>query len=433
MSDKPAHSRAADLFRKYGGLRFAPPNGAGRVAHDPRLDGLRGFAAFSVMIVHGFWFDAVAGGRQIPHPSEYLRNLHMSRAAVLLFFITSGYVIGLTNRRTYSWEAAKEYLRRRCLRIEPIYLLAIVASCLAYREASRWVILANALFLQNPAWHIPPLPGDSPVWTLHNEVVYYLGFLLLWALRPRVVPCAVVLTGLAAFDWFHGGVLSFLGGWSVGALFWLSGLLLSWGNFGRCQARGLPILGLVVLAFATNHLWPGVVLLKGLGFPYAGASTLWLADLALLPATLSLFCEVTQLDFPGRRMVGWTALLIPLGTCVLLLAMGRLWESVPWTMSAVATIAALPLLALRLDRLGEGFFRLFRPLGKISYALYLFHVPCVVLVSVWYPWSGGWLNYAGAFACWFALTVAASWVCEAHLQAALLSYYKRRTAHRKTA
>jgi peptidoglycan/LPS O-acetylase OafA/YrhL len=182
----------------------------------------------------------------------------------------------------------------------------------------------------------------------------------------------------------------------------------------------------VLLAYATNHLWPGVVLLRGLGFPYAGACAIGFSDLVLLPVTIMVFCAVMNLGFPGQRIMWWLSVAIPVGTAVLLQAMGRLWENAPWTMAGAAIIAAVALMPFEQVRWGGHFFRLFRPLGKISYGLYLFHVPCVVLVSVLYPWSSGWLNYAGGFLAWVAVTILVSWMCEMKLQPAILSLYKRR-------
>jgi peptidoglycan/LPS O-acetylase OafA/YrhL len=350
----------------------------------------------------------------------------MSRAAVFLFFITSGYVIGLTNRHAFSGDLAKEYLRRRALRIIPIYYLAIFAGWMAYRSVSNWTVLGNALFLQNPAWHIQILPGDLPLWSLHNEVVYYLGFLLLWRFQPRALPFALVLLALATCDWFFGGPISFLGGWATGGLFWIAGLLLAWNMPFSDSRDSVPILSSALLAYATNHLWPGVVLLRGLGFPYAGESTIWLSDLMLLPVTAVLFCAVLNLKFPGIKFVRWIAISIPVAMVLLLQLMGRLWENAPWTMAGIATIAALILPSIERPRWGTVFFEFFRPLGKISYGLYLFHVPCVVLISKLYPWSGHWPNYIGGFLSWLAVTILVAWLCEAKMQTALLSFYKRR-------
>ena len=384
----------------------------------------------SVMMVHGSWFNTGQSAPPILKTNEYVQNFHMSRAAVFLFFIVSGYVIGLTNRHAYSGTLATEYLRRRFLRIVPIYYFAVIAGWMAYRNVSGWTVLANALFLQNPAWHIQILPGNIPLWSLHNEVVYYLGFLLLWKLQLRVLPFVLVLLALATGDWFFGGPLSFLGGWATGDLFWITGLLLAWKKAPTESHRAVPILGYALLAFATTQLWPGVVLLRGLGFPYAGESGIWLADLFLLPVTTSLFCAVMNLEFPGIKWARWISLAIPLAMVLLLFKMGRLWENAPWTLGGIATIAALVVMPFDQPRWGEMIFGKFRPLGKISYGLYLFHVPCVALISALYPWSGGWPNYIGGVLLWLTVTVLVAWVFETQIQAALLSFYKRRIAAR---
>jgi peptidoglycan/LPS O-acetylase OafA/YrhL len=170
------------------------------------------------------------------------------------------------------------------------------------------------------------------------------------------------------------------------------------------------------------------VLLKGLGFPYAGESAIWLSDLILLPVTLVIFCAVMNLDFPGLNLVGWAAAIIPFATVLLLQVMGRLWVSIPWKMAGVATISAFVLMLFDQLRWGEKFFGLFRPLGPISYGLYLFHVPCMAFVSILYPWRNNRINCAGGLLSWLALTVLIAWICEARLQTTIKSFYKRHMA-----
>lgn len=414
----PAPERASGLDC----LCFAAPTQPEPTGYDRHIDGLRGFAAVSVMAVHGLgWL-----GEEVQSPVlDVVRNFHLSHTAVLLFFITSGYVIGLTNQKPFSWARAREYLRRRELRLMPIYLLAVVAGVLVAPLNDRWVIAANLFFLQNSAWNISVVAGNLPVWSLHYEAVYYLVFLWIWAGRPPVVPVAAAIVALAGFDWFFGTPLSFLGGWSAGAAFWLAGLWLAWH---REAAPPTPFLALILLAFATNHFWPGVVFLQGFGFPYAGKAALGLADLSFLPMSVVLFCAVANLRFPGLRLLRWAAIAIPVGVCVILLAMGRLWTGMPWKMSAVAVAIALPLLAFDQPAWGAALIGAFRPLGRISYALYLFHVPCLLLVRRVFPWSGSVASYAGSVACWFALTLVLSWLAEAVMQPALMSHYRKARA-----
>ena len=374
------------------------------------------------MVVHGFGYDGKDDHSPISAPNEYIRNLHLSHAAVLLFFILSGYVIGLTNRGDFTRKRAVDYLRKRTLRIVPLYFLALLAGWLAWRAVSPGNVLANAFFLQNTAWGIQPLSGNRPVWSLHYEVIYYLGFLWVWAARPRLWPVFSILLGLALAGWFSGDHLSVVGGWSAGGIFWLAGLCLAWHQ----PAEGdTPLLTFILLAYATNHLWPGEILLRGLGLSNAGNSAVALSDLALLPCTLAVFCAVTRFNFPGFQLVKWCAFLIPFGTCAILLTMGRLFENVPWTLAALATGAAIPLYFFERESWSKPFFRLFSPLGKISYGLYLLHVPCVAFVVSFYPWNGNPANYVGGVLSWIALTFALAWVSEAKLQRFIVSYFKR--------
>ena len=385
-------------------------------SYDHRIDGLRGFAAISVIIVHGYGDSESV----LAAPNEYIRHLHMSRVAVLLFFILSGYVIGLTNQHDFSRGNALRYLKKRSIRIVPTYLLAILAGWLAFRAVPAGNLLSNLFFLQNDAWGIAPLPGNRPVWSLHYEIVYYLSFLAVWKWCPRLVPLSAILLFATMGDWFVGGPFSLVGGWSAGAIFWLTGLALAWN---RPAAGTTPIVPFLLLAFATQHLWPATVLLRGLGFPYAGNSAVWFSDLVFLPSALVIFCAAAQFRFRGLVLLKWTVFLIPAATCVLLLGMGRLWENVAWTLAACAVLAALPLLLFNTEKLSDSLLSFFRPAGKISYALYLMHYPAVAFTIWLYPWNGTSLNYLGGVATWIALSVALASLCELLVQPSIRSLF----------
>lgn len=407
------------LLSKLLGLHFAANNQNDKIPYDNRLDGLRGFAACSVMYVH-IMGDGELGPFALS--AEWARNIHLSRSAVMIFFITSGYVIGLTNRKQFSPSLINDYIYRRCLRIVPVYLIALGAGWLAFQGSSWQNLGENIIFLQNCAWGIQPLMGDLPVWSLHYEMVYYFGFILIWRWQPRVWPLAILFLILPVADWFEGGIFSVLGGWSSGAFFWLTGLLLAWN---RPAKSSTPLIAFLLLAIATERLCPGKMLLNGIGLPYAGCTAIQLPDLFLLPVCVVVFSGVLEIDFPGLKALRWVSVMIPLGTCILLWKMGRLLENAPWTIASAALVLALPLLFLESATWGQRLLKKFRPLGKISYGLYLFHLPISFFVVQWYPWQTGLANYLGAVISWLALTLGLSWVCEFRLQPRLVAFYKQ--------
>ncbi len=142
--------------------------------YDYALEGLRGLAAFWVGYAHIFNFTNLLDPSF--HPSnKYVTDLHASHAAVLIFFILSGYVIGITNTKKCNKSRIINYLIRRIIRLVPIYFIAIICSIIASPYDSLEVIFGNLFFLQPLA--VPVLSGNPILWTLNYEVIYYLLFI----------------------------------------------------------------------------------------------------------------------------------------------------------------------------------------------------------------------------------------------------------------
>lgn len=101
--------------------------------HHPSLDGLRGFAAFSVLLYHlGHWlgFPALATN---------------SGLAVDLFFCLSGYVLPLAYQRHTATLTTPQFLRTRIIRLMPLVLLAIAIS-------APYVVVRNELAGAGVPW-----------------------------------------------------------------------------------------------------------------------------------------------------------------------------------------------------------------------------------------------------------------------------------------
>ena len=146
-------------------------------AHQSRLyvlDGIRGVAAISVMAFHlkGLIVTTVA------LPSAYL--------AVDLFFILSGYILSkLYDLNLMAGKGTIWFLKRRILRLYPVYILASTVSLsgflLSMISGSRAIFgsygqlffayISNVFFLPTPSLQLHNFlfPLNSPAWSIALE------------------------------------------------------------------------------------------------------------------------------------------------------------------------------------------------------------------------------------------------------------------------
>lgn len=161
-------------------------------------------------------------------------------AAVILFFVLSGYWIGQTVCRNSANDGfVRTYLIDRLSRLwlvsVPAILLTALADCAGLSLAGSTLydgtlapgliagpaalrldaltMFGNLLFLQGVA--VPTFGSNGPLWSLAFEFWYYLAFPALWLmLRHRRVTALIVALPVLALD--HDMLLGF-GVWLVGA------------------------------------------------------------------------------------------------------------------------------------------------------------------------------------------------------------------------
>ncbi|MEO5994278.1 MAG: acyltransferase family protein, partial [Arthrobacter sp.] len=92
---------------------------------DGALDGLRGLAALAVLWNH-LGLERV-GGVTAPTWTLWLAD---GTAAVMIFFVLSGYVIGLTTPFAAGPKDVGRYARKRVLRLLPLNLVGVLLACL---------------------------------------------------------------------------------------------------------------------------------------------------------------------------------------------------------------------------------------------------------------------------------------------------------------
>jgi peptidoglycan/LPS O-acetylase OafA/YrhL len=167
----------------------------GHREHYPQLDGLRGVAIALVVIGHLARFSFGLGGVWTT----------IASAGVSIFFALSGFLITnilLEEVETSGSFSFKNFYARRALRLLPALFLFLAAmtvlKCLGlFRQDSWFAIAASTLYLRN-IWGSGD--GTGHLWSLSLEEQFYLTWplLLLLTFRRRRSITIVVLVCLAA-------------------------------------------------------------------------------------------------------------------------------------------------------------------------------------------------------------------------------------------
>lgn len=205
------------------------------------FDTLRIIAALAVLGSHAF---PLAQGINTPQPLKVLSRgqTDLGSAAVLVFFVISGYLITQSFDRA---PVATRFLKARCLRIFPALLVAVLLTAVMLGPA--FTALSARAYFADPAtatyvlgnsslldmrYRLPGLFGSNPtpsvvngsLWTLQYEFLMYLGVLALGKLkllRPSVV--LVLLAAILVLNsrWTGGYYVSFGAPFVAGAALYL--------------------------------------------------------------------------------------------------------------------------------------------------------------------------------------------------------------------
>jgi peptidoglycan/LPS O-acetylase OafA/YrhL len=164
------------------------------------MDIVRFLAALWVMLMHGYaiWF-----------PSNSQKAFHFGHAAVIIFFVLSGYVISYTSIKKN--RGLKEYFVARFSRLYSILIPSLLITSgieiyifnfypLYYHEINRgWPLLRyifSGVFI-NEIWFFssaPPL--NAPLWSLSFEFWYYVVYAFIFFVRPLKVSIALTLIAI---------------------------------------------------------------------------------------------------------------------------------------------------------------------------------------------------------------------------------------------
>jgi len=300
-----------------------------------RLEQLRGAAAFYVFIHHYV-------RHNLPEAPGVARFFVFGQAAVLLFFLLSGFVIHVSALRRGGLSAL-DYFLRRFRRIYPVFAIALALSYLAAcLDAGAFVgpqpreLGLNLLQLHGldraPGQWADCYMGNEPLWSLAYEWWFYVLFFVVYVRTASAHgrwrwAAAISIVGLGV-DLLVPNPLSLMASYFV--LWWLGAQMAhEWFGTGRVSLRGqLPALG------------------------GAAAVTLgWVVAAAFEAKRVGAFDAYHHPGITARHFLTTLAIVAALGAWARLGAKGKV---------------------------------LLRPFGRIapfSYALYVFHLPLIFMAK----------------------------------------------------
>jgi len=298
------------------------------------LDGMRGLAAFAVIVDHV--------------PSEFLRAVLPGRyLAVDFFFVLSGLVLARAYGTSLSRPGgAARFLKLRLIRLYPMYLLGLALGIAAAAYAAPQTgtgsglagmavsVGAGLLFLPSPATLSQPydvlFPFDPPAWSLFFELVANMAWIFL----------AFVFRGRARFL-----LLAAFAVWVVSATLFAptTGAGWQWGHLNPGLAR-------VFFSFFT-----GIVLY----------SLMQRSTLPRIPALLPLALLAFILMCPAEE--SWR----PAFDAILIISV------IPVTVFIAAHSPVSSIVSGLCDWL-----------GKVSYGVYILHVPLFLMLTPLFAAAG---------------------------------------------
>ena len=318
----------------------------GRTAYLYEMECIRGVAILLVLLFHVY---GISGIRPT-NPDFWLSYIIGGNTGVTLFFMLSGFLLSLPWLRyclgeTESVPQVRNYAVARVLRIVPLYWLAVIVSVLL---SGSFVVGTKAALFQFVGFDL--FPYSVVWWTLTTEVQFYLMLPFAWIafIRPgwtRWLVVGLLLAWLVSYI----SVFIYPGSEKPIRSYWLTKSL-----FGRMPAFLIGIAAALVYLKLQN--------------PFAANSTLMkrmLATLLCVGACLALGWILFEVISVGEKRAEWAW------------HIHHSYEAILW--------ALLTLLLLLTKPFGKRLLvnRPFAVMGKLSYSLYLNHVP--ILFFLIYP------------------------------------------------
>lgn len=382
------------------------------------IEQYRGLCSLLVLLGHAFSTDFMVKNYKFPGFANYLGAGFLS---VLVFFCISGYVIGITNNNAQM--NVGSYLKKRAIRLWPIYLFSIVLSILTVTNINVPVLLGNIFFLQNSSPYFGlsiPVFVNFAAWSLNYEVVYYLFFIFIFFVRPKLWKILAIMMLLTIVLLHFPEYLEFLNKYNNYFYFWLLGLLFAWGFFPKKIGKPqiIPLISIIFLHLCLNHLGVGEMVMHILGIYHSYVGVLFNLIFCLM-----VMGKLTNSDNLLLKINNIVCYLMPFFVFAYLLHQHRIFEDTRWVMSLIFWVLSLLFLAEK--RLSEFLLDKLTGLGQISYSLYLLHIPIALLIRNYINIEYRPIELFVKYFLWLTFTIGLSILLEIYCQPLVRKYYFR--------
>jgi peptidoglycan/LPS O-acetylase OafA/YrhL len=389
-----------------------------RPERDQALEGMRGLCALLVLYGHVFCVAFTVDPGYTQSVQRWWFWFDLSYPAVLLFFVLSGYVIGMTTLQPATATAIKRYLSRRSWRIVPVNTAAVLLTWWLWPAHRLPDILGNLCFLQNsetyPVLGRHPLLWNNPsLWSLNYEAFYYLVFIAVWRAAPvlwRLLLIPLAIIALQAAGIFSTPILAY---YACGSLYWFAGLAVAWRTAPpRVSQDGVlrtTWLSALLAVYATWQLGG----LRELFLAWHADGLLWPTPVAphrldFLPVSVWVLLAVTGRAPAGQRRLG--------GFCLSWASAGWAGRLLAGSLSPRDVPIAMALLAAWLLFFRPGTLhglRRLAPVGAISFGIYVLGLPLQFALDCFLPsFAGSPLTLVVRLLVYGGLVIGAAWLLE---------------------
>lgn len=335
-----------------------------------------------------------------------------------MFFVLSGYVIGLTTSPQPAAGEVRRYAARRALRLLPISTVAVLLSWALLPSIAPRTILGNLLFLQSGEAYpggvsFDLLPNNPNLWSLNYEAVYYVGFIVLWCWAPAPGLVWLALAVAAAGSAVFGPAVAVPSHWACGGLYWLAGLTLARRSAPAGDARRGNWPAALLGAYALWTIAPlRSVAMEAQWHALFAMTPASLHRLDFLPAAVWLLAAVTGRAPRLCSILTWG--------CLAWATTGLAARAVIGGLTSIDAVSALALAAawiLRGWRPDARPLAGLAPLGAVSFGLYAVATPLQFgLRSLAPQFSGSLLTFTLRLLMLLVLSLGIAWLLERRLQ-----------------